>query len=115
MIEWNMTLRDNTDGSASLVIFEDGVETEYRGYVLTEGVVGLDTYFWRGKNFGIYQTDHELLVEKFPNAEYLIEYMKADEWLGAKKGRAVKAPLAFMTNWFKRARGGNFSKGGVIY
>lgn len=108
LVEWDTS-------ASTLTIWEDGIESEYNGYEIKEGVVGVDAFFWRGKHFVIMQNVHDTLLDRFPVADHVLEYEKADEWLGGDSKRQCKSPLAFMSNWLKRARGGKYAKGGVIY
>jgi hypothetical protein len=109
LVEWDIRackFRVTIDGKVATYLSEAAI---------TEGIEDKDTYFWKGRNFGVFHSIHQELVSRYPTADHTIEYAKADEWLGAKAGRSCKVPLAFMSNWLKRSRGGNFSRGGVIY
>lgn len=112
LVEWDVEA-----GRIRLTIKEESGVVNVLGYEeakLKQGIIGVDEVAWKGQRMTIMKHVHDYFVREYPTFDLPAEYLKADEW-AVRNGRVIKNAQSFMSNWLKKARGGNQSRGGVIY
>lgn len=106
LIEWDV------ERSKFRITLGGKVLAEVHDARIVIGVSGEGVVAWQGRNFAVLQHIHEQFLQDYPTSNVREEYLKADNWCTWKK-REVKNVHQFMSNWLKRSRGGDYSRGGV--
>lgn len=108
LVEWDVEagwISIKTNGNAM---------AEHTGIKLKQGITDVDIVDWAGQRLRIMRHVHNFFLREYPTIDLQAEYLKADEW-AVRKDRVIKNAQAFMSNWLKKAVGGNHKRGGVIY
>jgi hypothetical protein len=119
LIEWDrnkgvISIQESDAGSHQRVGQDDVYG--WADIKIIHGIQGQDEVHFNGQHLMIKKSTHNVFTEEFPTTDLEGEYLKADAWCEKnKEKRHMKNHAAFMLNWLKRSRGGNMSRGGVVY